>query len=71
MLLTTIWQVLQLQPLAQHWLLLNSLAAIMLALVMMLFLARHSPLQARNKSFYRLGIAAIACELLWMLGLAL
>ena len=71
MLLSTICLVLLLQPLAQHWLLLNSLASIVLALVMMLFLTRYSPLQARRKYFYGLGIAAIASELLWMLGLAI
>lgn len=71
MLLTTICLALLLQPLAQHWLLLNSLAAIVLALVMMLFLTRYSPLQARKRYFYGLGIAAIASELLWMLGLAI
>ena len=70
LLLATSTLVVLLQPLAQRWPLLNSLAAIVLALVMMLFLTRFSPLRAHRKSFYGLGIAAIASELLWMFGLA-
>ena len=58
------------QPLALTWPLVNSFGAIGLALVMMLFLTRYSPLQARKRLFYAVGIAAIASELLWVVCLA-
>jgi hypothetical protein len=67
--LATISLLLLLQPLAQHWPLLNPLGAITLALVMMVFLTRYSPLRARRKVFYALGIAAVGSELVWLLGL--
>jgi hypothetical protein len=67
--LVTISLLLLLQPLAQRWPLLNSLGAITLALVMMLFLTRYSPLQANKRLFYGLGIAAIGSEVLWLLGM--
>lgn len=68
--LVTISLVLMLQPLAQRWPLLNSVGAIVLSLVMMLLLTRYSPLRARRRLFYGLGIAAIVSELLWLLSLA-
>ena len=68
--LTTISLLLLLQPLAQRWPLLNSVGAIILALVMLLLLTRYSPLRARKRFFYGLGIAAIVSELLWLLSLA-
>jgi hypothetical protein len=49
--LVTISLLLLLQPVAQRLPLLNPLGAISLALVMMLFLTRYSPLQARRKVF--------------------
>jgi len=67
--LATISLLLLLQPLAQRLPLLNPLGAITLALVMMLFLTRYSPLRARRKVFYGLGIAAVGSELVWLLGL--
>jgi hypothetical protein len=70
LLLTSTCLVLLLQPLAGWWPLLNPLAAIGLALVMMLFLTRFSPLRARRRLFYGLGTAAIAMELVWILALA-
>lgn len=70
LLLATISLVLLLQPLAQIWPLVNSLGAIGLALVMMLFLTRFSPIQARKRQFYALGSGAIASELLWLICLA-
>lgn len=69
LLLLTISVVLLLQPAAQRWPLLNPLGAISLSLVMMLFLTRYSPLLARKRQFYWLGIAAIVSELLWLLSL--
>lgn len=68
LMLATISLVLLLQPLAQLWPLFNPLGGITLALVMMLFLTRYSPLRARRRLFYALGIAAIASELLWLIG---
>ncbi len=68
--LVTISLLLLLQPLAQRWPLLNPLGAITLALVMMLFLTRYSPLRARKRLSYGLGIAAIGSELLWLLAMA-
>jgi hypothetical protein len=67
--LMTISLLLLLQPLAQRWPLLNPLGAITLAVVMMMFLTRYSPLRARRKVFYGLGIAAVCSELVWLLGL--
>lgn len=67
--LLTISLLLLLQPVAQRWPLLNPVGAITLSLVMMLFLTRYSPLLARKRLSYGLGIAAIASELLWLLGL--
>ena len=67
--LVTISVVLLMQPVAQRWPLLNPLGAITLSLVMMLFLTRYSPLRERKRLFYGLGIAAIASEVLWLLGL--
>jgi len=69
LLLLTISLVLLLQPVAEAFPLLNSLAAICLARVMMLFLTRHSPLQARKRSFYGLGMGTIAYELVWLFSL--
>jgi len=69
LLLLTISLVLLLQPVSEAFPFLNSLAAIGLALVMMLFLTRFSPLQARKRSFYGLGIGTIAYELLWLFSL--
>jgi hypothetical protein len=67
-LLLTISLILLLQPAAAIWPLLNSLASITLALVMMLFLTRYSPLQMQmhRRLLYGLGIAAIVMELVWM-----
>ena len=67
--LVTISLLLLLQPVAQRWPLLNSLGAITLALVMMLYLTRFSSLRHRRRLSYGLGIAAIASELLWLLAL--
>jgi hypothetical protein len=67
--LLTISLLLLLQPVAQRWPLLNPLGAITLALVMMLFLTRYSPLRGRRRLFYGLGVAAIGSELAWLLGL--
>lgn len=68
LMLVTISVLLLLQPLAQRWPLFNPLGGIVLALVMMLFLTRYSPLRARRRLFYALGIAAIVSELLWLIG---
>ena len=67
LLLSTMTLILLLQPAAEIWPLLNSLAAISLALVMMLFLTRFSPLQRRRRLLYGLGIAAIAMELMGLI----
>ena len=69
--LVTISVVLLLQPVAERWPLINPLGAITLALVMMLFLTRYSPLRQRKRLIYGLGIAAIISELLWLLSLAM
>lgn len=66
LLLVAISLALLLQPAAESWPLLNSVASISLALVMMLFLTRYSPLQAHRRLLYGLGIAAIAMELVWL-----
>lgn len=66
--LATISLLLLLQPVAQRWPLFNPLGGITLALVMLLFLTRYSPLRARRRQFYALGIAAIASELVWLIG---
>lgn len=67
LLLITMSLILLLQPAAELWPLLNSLATISLALVMMLFLTRYSPLQTHRRLLYGLGTGAIAMELLWIL----
>lgn len=67
--LVTISLLLLLQPVAQRWPLLNPLGAITLALVMLLFLTRYSPLQGHKRVFYGLGIAAISSEVMWLLSL--
>ncbi len=54
------------QPLARQWPLISPVVAILMALVMMLFLTRYSPLRARKRLFYGLGIAAIVSELAWL-----
>lgn len=66
LLLLSITLILLLQPLSQRWSLLSPLLSITLALVMMLFLTRYSPLQARRRILYSLGAAAIVSELLWL-----
>jgi len=67
LMLATISLLLLLQPLAQRWPLFNPLGGITLALVMVLFLTRYSPLRARKRLFYALAIAAIASELVWLI----
>lgn len=67
LLLGAVGLVLLIQPLSSQWPLLSPLMGIAMALVMMLFLTRYSPLQARRRMLYRLGIAAIVSELAWLL----
>jgi hypothetical protein len=69
-LLIVISLVLVLQPLAVTWPLLTSINAIVVALVMMLFLTRYSPLRARKRWLYGLGMGAIVFELIWLASLA-
>ena len=69
-LLIVISLVLVLQPLAVTWPLLTSINAIVVALVMMLFLTRYSPLRARKRWLYGLGIGAIVFELIWLAAMA-
>ena len=66
LLLITISTVLLLQPLARRWPWLTPVMAIGVALVMMLFLTRFSPLGASKRLFYSLGIATIVSELAWL-----
>ena len=69
-LLIVISLVLVLQPLAVTWPLLTSINAIVVALVIMLFLTRYSPLRARKRWLYGLGISAIVFELIWLTAMA-
>jgi hypothetical protein len=64
LLLLTISSVVLIQPLARQWPFITPVMAILMALVMMLFLTRYSPLQAHKGVLYGLGMAAITCELL-------
>ena len=66
LLLIAICTVLLIQPLASLWPLITPAVAILMALVMMLFLTRYSPLRARKRLFYGLGIAAIVSEIAWL-----
>jgi len=66
LLLTTISTVLLLQPLARRWPWLTPLMSIGVALVMMLFLTRYSPLVAHKRVFYGVGIATILSEMAWL-----
>lgn len=66
LLLLGICAVLLIQPFARLWPLITPVVAILMALVMMLFLTRYSPLRARKRLFYGLGIAAIVSELAWL-----
>jgi hypothetical protein len=70
LLLLAICTVLLIQPLARRWTLISPLVAILMALMMMLFLTRYSPLQVRKRLLYGLGIGAIISELLWLILLA-
>ena len=65
-LLAVITVVLLIQPLAVDWPLLTSLNAIAVALVMMVFLTRHSPLRLHKRWLYGLGISAIVFEVIWL-----
>lgn len=65
-LLAVITVVLLIQPLAVDWPLLTSLNAIAVALVMMVFLTRHSPLRRHKRWLYGLGISAIVFEVIWL-----
>ena len=67
LLLLTISAVVLIQPLARQWPFITPVMAILMALVMMLFLTRYSPLQANKRLLYGLGMAAITCELLWLI----
>lgn len=67
MMLLVICLVLLLQPLATHWPVISPLLAIVVALVMMLFLTRFSPLRSHRRILYGLGIAAIMGELGWLI----
>lgn len=71
LLLFTISAVVLIQPLARQWPFITPVMAILMALVMMLFLTRYSPLQANKRLLYGLGMAAITCELLWLLALVI
>jgi hypothetical protein len=66
LLLLAICTVLLIQPLARQVPLISPVMAILMALVMMLFLTRYSPLRARRRLFYGIGIAAIASEIGWL-----
>lgn len=66
LILLAICAVLLSQPLARQWPLISPVVAILMALVMMLFLTRYSPLRARKRLFYGLGAAAIVSELAWL-----
>ena len=68
--LVVISLVLLVQPLAVDWPLLTSLNSIALAVVMMVFLTRYSPLQVHKRWLYGLGISAIIFELIWLAALA-
>ncbi len=68
-LLIVISLVLLVQPLAVDWPLLTSLNSIAVALVMMVFLTRFSPLQVHKRWLYGLGISAIGFELFWLASL--
>lgn len=67
LLFLAICTVLLIQPLARRWTLISPVVAILMALMMMLFLTRYSPLQARKRLLYGLGIGAIISELLWLI----
>ncbi|MFM7465171.1 MAG: hypothetical protein ACKO28_06830, partial [Cyanobium sp.] len=66
LLLLTICSVLLIQPLARQWPFISPGAAIVMALTILLFLTRYSPLRARKNIIYGLGIAAIVGELSWL-----
>ncbi|MEB3198902.1 MAG: hypothetical protein VKK62_00060 [Synechococcaceae cyanobacterium] len=66
MLLLVISVILLTQPLAQIWPWLTGLESIALALVMILFLVRYSPLHSRKHIIYSLAWLAIGIELIWM-----
>ncbi|MFZ0408328.1 MAG: hypothetical protein WAM11_09495 [Cyanobium sp.] len=65
-LLVVISVVLLVQPLAVDWPLLTCLNSIAVALVMMVFLTRYSPLEIHKRWLYGLGISAIGFELIWL-----
>jgi hypothetical protein len=71
LLLATISLLLLLQPLAHHWPLINPLGAIILALVTLLFVTRFSLLRLRLGLFIGLGIAGIAGQVLFLLGMTM
>ncbi|MEI7665049.1 MAG: hypothetical protein WCI65_03260 [Synechococcaceae cyanobacterium ELA263] len=69
-LLLVICLVLVLQPLAVDWPVITSLNSITVALVMMLFLTRYSPLRSKKRWIYGLGVSSIGIELIWLTSLA-
>jgi len=69
-LLAVISLVLLLQPLATDWPVLTSLGSIIMAVVMMVFLTRFSPLQRSKRWLYGLGVSAIVFEGIWLATLA-
>jgi len=69
-LLAVITLVLLLLPFATDWPLLTSLGSVALAVVMMVFLTRFSPLQRSKRWLYGLGLSAIVFEGIWLATLA-
>ena len=55
-----------LQPLAESLPIINSVAPVVLALVIMLCLTRNSALQARKRLLYAIGALAILSEVIWL-----